>query len=362
MRTAYVVRTPTSIHLFDDDLRVITQRTGTEELTLALCSEALTQFDDQLRDKERIVVEEEVLKDLLEKRGLQASIEQPSRAGNYLRSNVDEILGSSPASRRAAFKSVATEQVQERISVLSSSLDQELIALVYAHDTLAGSTNEVTEKLVDLVSLYFPELKRISRSTEKSVELLSKYPSKEEMMSGGGGEIPQDIMSGAFRSRGAATPSGTAAVVKQYAATVLAMNSLKEAMARRISDVMGTMAPNVSAVAGPLLGAKLVAKAGGLMKLAKLPSSSVQVMGAEKALFRAMKEGGRPPKHGLIFQHPLVHNSPRKLRGKVARALASKISIASRIDTFSGSEASEELVDSLRKKIESISVKAGAEE
>lgn len=362
MTVCYLLRTPILTQLLDEDLRTIAKIATGGELTLDAYSAALKGLEPDLRKFEKIVVEEQMLRDALEKRGYDTILEQPSKGGRHLRSNIDSVLGLSTDSRRAEFKSVATEQVQERISVLSSSLDQELIALVYAHDTLAGSTNEITEKLVDLVSLYFPELKRVSRSTDKSVELLSKYPSKEDMMSSGGEEVPQDILSGALKSKGAVTPSGTAAVVKQYAATVLAMNALKETIARRISEVMESMAPNVSAVAGPLLGAKLVAKAGGLMKLAKLPSSSVQVMGAEKALFRAMKEGGRPPKHGLIFQNPLVHNSPRKLRGKVARALASKISIASRIDVFSGSEASEDLVDSLRKKIESISAKAGAEE
>jgi len=333
MTVGYLLRTPTSSLLLDEDLRAIAKVGTGGGLALDAYSSTLNELEPELRKFDKIVVEEQMLREMLEKRGFGTILEQPSKGGRHLRSDVDEILGSSPASRRAALKSVATEQVQERISVLSSSLDQELIALVYAHDTLAGSTNEITEKLIDLVSLYFPELKRISRSTDKSVELLSKYPSKEEMISSGG-DIPQEILNGGLKSKGATTPLGTAAVVKQYATTVLAMNSLREAMARRISDVMGTMAPNVSAVAGPLLGAKLIAKAGGLMKLAKLPSSSVQVMGAEKALFRAMKEGGRPPKHGLIFQHPLVHNSPRKLRGRVARALASKISIASRIDAF----------------------------
>lgn len=361
MTVCYLLRTPVSMHLLDEDLQVVAKVGEGEGLTLDGCSAMLDNLEAELRKFEKIVVEEEMLRDALEKRGYDAIVEQPSKGGRHFRSNIDDILESSAASRRARLKLIATGQVQGKISILSSSLDQELIALVYAHDTLAGSTNEITEKLVDLVSLYFPELKGISRSTDKALELLSKYPSKEDMISAGAEAIPQDILGGAVRSKGAATPPGTAAVVKQYAATVLAMNSLRESIARRISEIMGTMAPNVSSVAGPLLGAKLIAKAGGLMKLAKLPSSSTQVMGAEKALFRAMREGGRPPKHGLIFQHPLVHNSPRKLRGKAARALASKISIASRIDAFSGSDAGEELVGSLRKKIESLSAKGGAE-
>ena len=109
-------------------------------------------------------------------------------------------------------------------------------------------------------------------------------------------------------------------------------------MLNYISDLMNNIAPNLSAIAGPTIGARLIAKSGGLMKLAKLPSSTIQVLGAEKALFRSLKSGSRPPKHGIIFQHDKVHSSPKWQRGKIARSLASKIAIAARIDVFRGSK------------------------
>ena len=361
MAAGYLVRTPNSIHLFDSNMQPIAEKSGNEELTLDACSKILKDFENELSGLERVIVEEDAIKNMLEKMGLQATLEQPSPAGKYVRSNLDRVVGLTPQVRLSACRSIASEQVQLRIAQMSSSLDQELIGLVYAHDTLAASTNEVMEKLVDLVSLYFPELRRFARSPEKLAGLLEKHPSKEDMLSTGEGEISGEVMEWARMSRGAATPAGTAPVVREYATTVLAITSLREKIAQRISDIMSIIAPNTSAVAGPLLGAKLMAKAGGLMKLAKLPSSSVQVMGAEKALFRAMREGGRPPKHGLIFQNPMVHNAPRKLRGKVARALASKITIACRIDAFSGVESGEELTESLRKKVEALSGKGGAE-
>jgi len=361
MATGYLVRTPNSIHLLDSDLRPFAEVRRGGELTIEMCSEAMDELEQNLRGFERIVVEEDAVRAMLEKRGHKAALTQPSEGGRYIRSNLDKILGTPRQIRLASYRSIAAGQVQRKISQLSSSLDQELIGLVYAHDTLAASTNEVMEKLVDLVSLYFPELRRFARSPEKLASLLEKHPSKEDMLSTGEGNISSEVMEWARRSRGATTPAGTAPVVREYATTVLAMTSLREKIAQRISEIMGVIAPNTSAVAGPLLGAKLMAKAGGLIKLAKLPSSSVQVMGAEKALFRAMREGGRPPKHGLIFQNPMVHNAPRKLRGKVARALASKITIACRMDAFSGTDHGEELTESLRKKVEALSAKGGPE-
>jgi nucleolar protein 56 len=107
-------------------------------------------------------------------------------------------------------------------------------------------------------------------------------------------------------------------------------------------------APNVSDLAGPTLAAKLIEKAGGLKRMAMMPSSTLQILGAEKALYRALKTKARPPKHGLIFQHPYVNAAPRELRGLRARHLAAKLSIAARADAFSGNS----IADQLKKELE----------
>jgi nucleolar protein 56 len=98
----------------------------------------------------------------------------------------------------------------------------------------------------------------------------------------------------------------------------------------------------------------LIAVAGGLMNLAKRPASTIQVLGAEKALFRSLKTGTRPPKHGLIFQHTLLHDAKRWQRGKIARALAGKLAIAARADAFGGRDIGEELKAGMDKRIEEI--------
>ena len=90
------------------------------------------------------------------------------------------------------------------------------------------------------------------------------------------------------------------------------------------------------------------------MSLAKLPASTMQVLGAEKALFRALKTKARPPKHGIIFQHPLIHDAKRWQRGKIARALAGKLSIATRVDAFKGEYMGDKLKADLDKRIEEI--------
>jgi nucleolar protein 56 len=120
---------------------------------------------------------------------------------------------------------------------------------------------------------------------------------------------------------------------------------------------MEEVAPNTNAIAGPLLGARLIAVAGGLRNLAKMPASTIQVLGAEKALFRALRTGTRPPKHGLIFQHSLLHEAKPWQRGKVARGLAGKISIATRVDAFGGKFKGDELKRDLDRRIKEIQEK-----
>ena len=97
---------------------------------------------------------------------------------------------------------------------------------------------------------------------------------------------------------------------------------------------MESLAPNLKLLVGASLGAKLISHAGGLKRLATYPSSTVQIMGAEKALFRHLKSGDRPPKYGLIYQHPQIRGAKWWNRGKIARMLASKISLACRKDIF----------------------------
>ena len=117
---------------------------------------------------------------------------------------------------------------------------------------------------------------------------------------------------------------------------------------------MNTVAPNVTALVGPLIGARLISLAGSLKDLASKPSSTVQVFGAEKALFRSLKTGADPPKHGIIYRVPEVHNAAYWQRGKVARALAGKLSIAARIDAYSDKNLGEKLREDFLARVEEI--------
>jgi nucleolar protein 56 len=112
--------------------------------------------------------------------------------------------------------------------------------------------------------------------------------------------------------------------------------------------------PSVSTLVGPLLASRLCVEAHGRLRLARLPAGTVQVLGAEKAFFSHLRSGTAPPKHGHIFMHPWISRSPRWVRGKIARMLAAKISIAARVDAFQGTPFGQEDVDEIEAKVEAI--------
>jgi nucleolar protein 56 len=113
------------------------------------------------------------------------------------------------------------------------------------------------------------------------------------------------------------------------------------------------LAPNLSNLANPVLAARLIALAGGLDELARMPSSTVQVLGAEDALFAHLRGDAPPPKHGAIYVHPYVRETDEEERGSAARAVAGKLTIAARVDRYAG-DLRLELADELDEKIKNI--------
>ncbi len=117
---------------------------------------------------------------------------------------------------------------------------------------------------------------------------------------------------------------------------------------------MKETAPNLTTLIGASLGARLISLAGGLERLSRLPSSTVQLLGAEKAMFLHLRSHKRPPKHGIIFQHPSIHRAPHWQRGKIARSLASKISIAAKVDNWNGEFVGDRLLEEFERRVEEV--------
>jgi nucleolar protein 56 len=142
--------------------------------------------------------------------------------------------------------------------------------------------------------------------------------------------------------------------VKPFEKTLAVVNDEIQRLQDQIEIDMKTIAPNTSKIIGPLIGARLIALAGGMQRMAMLPASTVQILGAEKALFRFKKEGGRPPKHGVIFQHPLINRAQKTERGRIARLLANKISTAMKADVFTKRDIADELQQDIDIRLQEI--------
>jgi nucleolar protein 56 len=137
------------------------------------------------------------------------------------------------------------------------------------------------------------------------------------------------------------------------ARAVLSLRESRQMMETEVDSAATSLAPNLACLAGPILAARLISRAGGLARLAEMPSSALQLLGAEKALFKHLCGHASSPKHGMIYRHPAVYGAPRRLKGRMARALAGKLAIAARVDYFRGEE-SPELKAALERRLDEI--------
>ena len=192
-------------------------------------------------------------------------------------------------------------------------------------------TSKLAERLREWYSIHFPELDKI-KSNELYAKLISEFGYKNSIIDSR--ILDQDLK--IKKSIGADLNDFDISILKEFAESLKSLQNTKKSLTEYVDEKMNDLAPNLRNLTGASLGAKLIAHVGGVKKLSMLPSGTIQVLGAEKALFRHLKTGERPPKHGVIFQHPEVRGAKWWIRGKIARALASKISLAVRKDVFSG--------------------------
>jgi nucleolar protein 56 len=192
--------------------------------------------------------------------------------------------------------------------------------------------NSMTKRLRDWYSLHNPELSNEITDNEK-------YASE---VSG-----PNEALGSA--SIGADLNERDIAPIRLLAQGIKELYSLRKKEEDYLDVLMKELMPNVQVIAGTLIGAKLLHQAGSLKHLSEMPASTVQMLGAEKALFRHMQTGAKPPKYGILFQHQLVQKAKNK--GKAARLIADKISIASKVDYFKGEYVGDKLVRDIEKRL-----------
>jgi nucleolar protein 56 len=259
-------------------------------------------------------------------------------------------------------RNVSMELAKLRIKGAVEKRDLVVAQGIQTLDSLDQSVNLFMGRLREWYGIYFPELDRLIEKHETYARLVMNLGNRENFTVDGleAENIPKErtqiVAKAAESSMGADIAETDLVQVQALAKDVLASYELRKSMEEYVDRTMEEMAPNVRAVAGALLGARMIAMAGSLQNLAMRPASTIQVLGAEKALFRSLKTGARPPKHGLIFQHTLLHDAKRWQRGKIARVIAGKLAIAARADAFGQDHhyIGDQLKEDINKRIEEI--------
>jgi nucleolar protein 56 len=199
--------------------------------------------------------------------------------------------------------------------------------------------NLLSKRSREWYSLYLPELSEKTPHHQRFIELVASK-NKEQLM--------EELRISS--SMGADLKELHIEEIKLLAKNILNLYELREKHEEYLKKVMQEYCPNVLELAGATIGAKLLEYARTLRHMALLPASTIQLLGAEKALFRHLKTGCKSPKHGIIIQHPLIQKAKRKDRGKVARSLADKISLCARLDYFKGEFKGAEYKKALEEK------------
>jgi len=261
------------------------------------------------------------------------------------------------------------DQFRQKVSLevarrtISKAIQQEDLLVKNAIDAVEEidkSINMVAMRLREWYTLHFPSLSDLIEDHETLARIISLSGNKTEIDSdllkkaGVSDELATRILDSSVADIGAPFSKRDVTAITSLAELILTMYSQRKELEEYITNLMQSVAPNMTVLAGSMVSARLISLAGSLKDLARKPSSTIQIYGAEKALFRSMKTKATPPKHGVIFQVPLIHSAPYWQRGKLSRALAGKLTIAARVDAYSDRDIGDELLEDLNCRVEEI--------
>lgn len=374
----YLSYTLFGVFLLDDDGKVLVESiifpdsaAAVEDviaLNMGNPTEALKEIVGTLSDKfpDEIVVEDPLLA-----RALSSVIEISVRVDDncsvikrFRTGHDDHLVGKGIVESKKQVTSfrqeVALLIAKATISTASEEKDILIKHAIDAIGELDKAINVLTMRVREWYSTHHPSLSAAIEDQETFVRVVQEFGGKtqfhEDAILALG--IPENTVRSIIESltgdTGADLSDLDLAVIRSLATRIMDQYVMRSELEEYISTMMIAVAPNITVLVGPLVGARLISLAGSLKELARKPSSTIQVFGAEKALFRSIKTGTDPPKHGVIYQVPEIHSAPYWQRGRIARALAGKLSIAARIDAYSKRKMGEKLKMDFLKRVEDI--------
>lgn len=371
----YIGECPIGVFALDEDLKIIDSEKfpkdsrKTAEKLQAIKEGRLTDEHIELLENlmeeghDEFVLESSKLASALKNRFKEANfeVEIPNKANKELRKSLRKIakdLGFENVDK--TLQNVNMLLTREELKKEASERDKIIIQAINSIDEIDETVNSLYSRIREWYGIHFPELERHISNYNEYFELILKLGerenfTKENIMEIGISEKKaENIQRDAEDSIGADLDEMDIETIQDNVEKILGLEKVRKKTSDYLDSLMRQIAPNMRTIVGSLIGARLISLAGGLEELAKMPSSTVQVLGAEKALFRSLDKGTKPPKHGVIFQYPEIRGSPKSIRGKIARALAGKLTIAARVDAMSGRYIGERLEEELDKKIRSI--------
>jgi nucleolar protein 56 len=329
-------------------------------------SASATRLLERLKGKvSQVVVEDDEFARSVSSLGFDVSVMPGGDVFRSFRSRLSEVavkygFASSIEDFVSWLYNMEVEYTRRKLRRVAAKRDMLAVQAIRAIDDIDKTINLFATRIREWYGVHFPELDELVKEHEDYIRIVAEIGHRdnitvESLKKIGFSEAKASkIVEAAASSVGADLSEHDAEAIRTLARIVLDLYQLRKTLTSYLGDVMSEVAPNITALVGPLLGARLLSLAGGLEKMAMLPASTIQVLGAEKALFRALRTGGKPPKHGVIFQYPEIHRSPKWQRGKIARALAAKLAIAAKIDAFTGRFLGDKLREELEARIQEI--------
>lgn len=272
-------------------------------------------------------------------------IRQPNQATEFLKENFREIafktsFVKSDLELNNFLNSMAIAKAKMKISLIQRR-DKLIIQTVSALSDLEKILNTMSERLREWYGLHYPELN--IKDHEKFAEKIAELGFRENF---------EDFK----QSMGMQLKEDDIKVLKDYAFQLKELYNLRKKIEKYLEKIVPEEIPNLNALLGSILAARLLALAGSLEKLAKMPSSSIQLLGSEKSLFKFLKSKGKgkPPRFGLLYLHPDISTAKKELQGKIARLLSAKLTLAARADFYTKKDISKELLEDYKNKLKEI--------
>ncbi len=249
------------------------------------------------------------------------------------------------------------ELAKESVAKAYSTGEHAVMQAISTYNELEKVKNQVYERLMEWYGIYFPELRLGGpHAYAKLVSLIGVDKSKADFskLANETGIAEDTLRSLASKSIGGSPSDAEYEALKNVAALVLKIEELQQQIDSFLEKEAKRLMPNICSIVDYRIAAELLSKAGSLQKLAQMPASTIQLLGAEKALFRHIKYGSKPPKYGVLFKLKEIASARKEDRGRIARAYATKISIAARADAISKEDISQVLKRQLEEAIKRI--------